>query len=320
MENNNKLPEGWDPASSANTPQGWGNNSAESSNTSAESNEKITIESAQSENAGVPKKSNAGIIALIVALVVLISVGIFGFMHFSGDDESDETPVETSAETTTAETTTTATTTETTTAITTAETETTTETTTAEPTPPEPIIGGQNFDFGAISFNAHDFYIHEFTTTNISEGWLDIASVDNDFWRNIVRIEADFFLESIDNASAEDISNIMTFVRGGASNSWAFEAESDNLLNSFNDGFDWGDTVIATWYIVDFVRNHNSEISYFGLLVGNNGFDELLTGIRWTDVRIYVNDLNLFNSHVSATGRIPSANTAGRVLDMNTLQ
>jgi flagellar basal body-associated protein FliL len=129
MNDNNKLPEGWGSASGANTPQGWGNNSAESSDTSAESNEEITLESAQSENADVPKKSNVGIIALIVALVVLIPAGIFGFMHFSGDDESDETPVETSAETTTAETTTAVTT-----AITTAETETTTQATPTEPT------------------------------------------------------------------------------------------------------------------------------------------------------------------------------------------
>jgi hypothetical protein len=121
MDNNNKLPEGWGSATKAgtNAPQGWGDpakaaNFAETptvsdttesqqestselnSEVTSDSvqavvqNEKITIEPVQSTQNDIPvKKLNVGVIAVIVALVVLVPVSIIGGMYlFDGDGES----------------------------------------------------------------------------------------------------------------------------------------------------------------------------------------------------------------------------------------
>jgi hypothetical protein len=143
MDNNNKLPEGWGSTSGSNAPQGWGDptkaasfaetpTTSDTQQESADNNSwlnqfkeseapvqsQANVDSMQSEPAieisteqiqqaetvSAPRKPKVGLIAVIVALVVLIPAGIFGGMYLLGGDDGEsetDTPVVTSDDATT---------------------------------------------------------------------------------------------------------------------------------------------------------------------------------------------------------------------------
>ena len=179
--------------------------------------------------------------------------------------------------------------------------------------------------------------------------WLTLVSQNGEFWANIARIEADFFLEGLNGFESEEISNVETFFQGGGLASWNFLNSGENLLWEFDeenggDGFKWGLVMKAVWDVGKFKEELTEEqqesfgqaatlvdpddessdkkgggVNKFGLMIKtDNVLEDVTAKISWTDVKIYVHDLELFNSFIEEleeiTGKSMSANTEGRVI------
>ncbi|MCL1903308.1 MAG: hypothetical protein FWF94_02685 [Oscillospiraceae bacterium] len=162
--------------------------------------------------------------------------------------------------------------------------------------------------------------------------WQILISQNGEFWENIERIEAEFYLEGKGDVEAENISNVEKFYQGGALWSFAWYNDGDNMLAEFSednggDGFHWGNRMKAVWDFPSFVDLHVNDkglsredfampptpedpeddasdklgggVNKFGLQIQtDNPVDDISARIIWTDVKIYVRDLDLFKRFV----------------------
>jgi hypothetical protein len=187
--------------------------------------------------------------------------------------------------------------------------------------------------------------------------WTTLVSQNGPFWENISRIEATFYLTSETGDAVDLTSVELWAIPGGMMDfSWwqgednlvsQFDAEVTD-----DEGFVWGPScaMTAVWdiekiaeergrtlhnihnpnrdYVFDAApRNIGTDeepeyigggINSFGMQIKNdNSLDDLTITINWTDVVIYVHDLELYNEHLAEvleiTGKEVSANTNGRV-------
>ena len=161
---------------------------------------------------------------------------------------------------------------------------------------PIEIPESEEFDFGVVAFSSREFQIPAGTDIKVggnmdNEGggaedairivgfqgyaepaggypdgssnmWQHLISQNGEFWENISRIEADFFLEGLNDFEPEEISMIETFIQGGGllghkwSNSgynmlWDFDPDNDEYYDTERgaDGFKWGHVLTAVWDI-----------------------------------------------------------------------
>jgi hypothetical protein len=176
---------------------------------------------------------------------------------------------------------------------------------------------------------------------------------NGEFWENISRIEANFFIEG-EGVADEAITNLELYMLGGGLIGFAWGQTNVNELEQFSeeydgDGFDWGNVFAVTWDVDEYKRRfgsnvqpqHNPDgeykfdntpvnvgtedepnyigggINHFGFQLKNDAFEDLEITVNWTDVVFYVHDVDLFMEHVEMvteeTGVTMSANTEGRV-------
>ncbi|MCL2070692.1 MAG: hypothetical protein FWH07_00460 [Oscillospiraceae bacterium] len=163
--------------------------------------------------------------------------------------------------------------------------------------------------------------------------WQDLISQNGEFWENVERIEAEFYFEGVGGIESEAISNVEVFMQGGALWSHDWWNTGDNLLKQFDednggDGFHWGDRMTAVWDIPFYVEHRVENVGRdrelfssppvpkdpedeesdkegggilkFGLQVKTDSpVNDITARIIWTDVTIYVYDLDLFNEFVA---------------------
>jgi hypothetical protein len=239
---------------------------------------------------------------------------------------------------------------------------------------PPTIIG--SIDFGVFAFNSQQVVIPPETGINVggnmntasSQGgggvirqagfvgirgdfecpvdfngeWDTLISQNGEFWSNISRIEADFYLTSSGNPN--DLSYVEAFMLTGGLLGFAWRQTGINLLADYveerggSGGFRWGTPLTAVWDIDsvaredDYMRrseyNPNGEyafdnppidvsdegfepdyrgggITQFGFMMLNNSVDEsLAVSINWTNVTVYVHCMNLFEEHVAMVTNI----------------
>ena len=162
--------------------------------------------------------------------------------------------------------------------------------------------------------------------------WQILISQNGEFWENIARIEASFYLEG--EGEAEDIVNVEPFYQGGGLWNANWRNTGNNLLRAFDednggDGFRWGLEMTVVWDIPWFINdsvvekgldrelfssppvltdpeNENSDkkgggLLKFGLQLKNENplAEDISARIVWTDVKIFVYDLDLFMQHVN---------------------
>jgi hypothetical protein len=161
--------------------------------------------------------------------------------------------------------------------------------------------------------------------------WATLVSQNGPFWKNISRIEATFFLES--DADPNALGNVELFFQGGALTNWDWGQFLVNLLDEFSednggDGFEWGTVMTAIWDVdkyaaevvaeqpdVDFfgevidlnADNPDADPNYVGPAVNKLGItlqnedidDAMVVTINWTNVRIFVHDMDLFESQLA---------------------
>ena len=189
--------------------------------------------------------------------------------------------------------------------------------------------------------------------------WGTLVAQNGEIWSNIARIEATFYLSG--EGDPENVGNLETWMIPGGLLEFKWAQSNKNLLSQFDegnggDGLDWGLHMTAVWDFEDYALKSGAPntarfepgtylfnmapidineddddkdpefigggINSFGFQIKNdNPLESISVGINWTDVYIYVFDLDLYNEHlaeVSAeTGRTPSANTEGRIIQVS---
>jgi len=244
-----------------------------------------------------------------------------------------------------------------------------------------------SFDFAVIEFNEREFTLPMAARRNIGDNldrnphdaadiiklaffqqatidaegpyadYAFLVSQNGEFWSNISRIEADFFLSGAsEDAEAEHLGFFQVYIQGGGLgvppwDFWNTSADEDNLINQIpgvadedvDRGFEFGDIMTAVWDITEFGRdryrfsdppeeipNDNEDeddetmgfgVLKFGLQTGNDDIEDHRFGFHWHDVRIFVYDLELFNEFVEQVSEIrgfgPSPNTEGKVFEVS---
>jgi hypothetical protein len=135
----------------------------------------------------------------------------------------------------------------------------------------------------------------------------NLISQNQDFWGNVQRIEASFYLEGKNGADPYDVGYVQTFVQGGSTLSWRFLNSRDNLLEQVSyHGFEFGDVMTANWDFRDFAQETgSSDVAKMGLMIGSQSFvDDVHLTIHWTDVRIFVWDYDVFLKDVANVAAI----------------
>ncbi|MDR0196941.1 MAG: hypothetical protein LBI36_01795 [Oscillospiraceae bacterium] len=163
-------------------------------------------------------------------------------------------------------------------------------------------------------FNSESPYLeHEF-----------LVFQNGEFWSNIDRIEAGFYLEFIECVSddlieaeeaAIDVGFIQEYIQLGGAVDWYFTSDEVNLVKQYEEeGWGFGPDYVMTFaWPINEVWSENGTLGKgdlgenddkgggvlkFGLQIGNDGIEELKLKIVWTDVEVFVYDLDVFNDYV----------------------
>lgn len=183
--------------------------------------------------------------------------------------------------------------------------------------------------------------------------WSTLISQNGEFWENISKIQASFFLSG-EGVADEIITNVERYMLAGGLLSNAWWQSNINEIEQFSEeyggnGFEWGLIIDLEWDIDEYkdtvgsnrVIPHNpdgeyifdrapininaddpdSDPSYLGAGVGHFGFqmrnednnNDVVITVHWTDAVIYVHDMDLFNEHVEMV-----TETTGRTMSANT--
>jgi len=188
--------------------------------------------------------------------------------------------------------------------------------------------------------------------------WSFLVSNHGPFWENVSRIEANFFLEGPGEAEEIGSLETFLIGGGMLGHNWA-QSNNNEISewdeDNGGDGFAWGNVFHVTWDIDAFASAHGSRIhptanpegaeytfdrpatdirfegaaeanmqgggiNSFGFQIKNVDLDnEVTITIRWTNVVIYVHDLDLYNEQIAELSEatdghfVPSANVEGRV-------
>jgi len=154
-----------------------------------------------------------------------------------------------------------------------------------------------------------------------------LLSQNGPFWENISKIEASFYITALEeHFLPEYVGNIETFYQLGRDGGWDFKQLGGNLINQTydpedeDDGFEFGNIMTATWDFDKFKEEHGTvlgeyvfdqppteegegnwgsgSLSKFGVSIKNEDIDEYKGKIFWTDVKIYVHDMDVFMDFV----------------------
>ncbi|MCL2036460.1 MAG: hypothetical protein FWG83_03625 [Oscillospiraceae bacterium] len=166
-----------------------------------------------------------------------------------------------------------------------------------------------------------------------------LVSQNGSFWESVSKIEASFYLvPKSGELDTSTVGNVQAFIQpGGIIGFGGYTLLAENLLEQVVDDetpFEWGAVMTATWdinafkateiggyaYIDDvsddkeyaFDQEVNEEglgggVNKFGVVVQNDGVDEIELTIHWTDVKIYVNDKAVYDSFVDEVLAIEDA-------------
>jgi len=238
----------------------------------------------------------------------------------------------------------------------------------------------EDFDFGVIRFNSKEFdaaqqqslligdnlRIGQHSAADIIEpmffgqavmegpyaDYAFLVSQNGEFWANVNRIEAEFFISQASEGSyADDLVFFQEYIQGGGLvRNFHFWNGSENLINQIpgvededdERDFRFYDVLKVVWDISEFARTQAEDpvtginsfaeptpevdedvdafgggLVKFGLQTRNEAIEDHTFMFNWHSVTIYVYDLDLHQSFVdqavAARGFDVSSNTEGRV-------